>query len=468
MSKQDIKDKKDANTKKQEEKKKKKQLKIEAKTREKEIAAIKQIENRALRENWYKLDNAALIYPAIKSSDWNSVFRFSAEFKENIIVEKLQKAFDLTLKRFPIFNVCLRNGLFWHYFQPCVSKNLVEEEKAYPCRPFDINSRKALCRVLYYNKKISFESFHSLTDGYGASKFFNTMLVCYSELCGNKIPINQKNQLNLNVYDLFKEEEEGEDAFRRFASRDKTGSRKEHKAYAVVGNLEAPHILKIIKGVASVSKVKEVAKSFNATVNEFLSAVYINSILMQKKRSRVNKNPVKLSVPVNLRKRFTSETVRNFSAYYNLELPVDMENITFVDLINLVKQQKSEFDDEFLLKFLSSNVKSERNFFVRILPLVLKDFMLKIIYKFVGENLFTSTLTNLGVVSLPEALSKNLSSYYVCLGATKLNKFNLAVISHDDTMELCFSSRLKSTQIMQDFFSKLVDFGIDITVETNM
>lgn len=445
-------------------KKLKKELSKQAKQRKKEAAYIKRLENRAFRENWYKLDNAATIYPAICSSNWNYVFRVSAELKKNIDKDKLQQALDLTVKRYPIFNVCIRNGLFWHYFQPVAGTPLVEEEKEYPCQPFNVNKKQALIRVLYYNNKICFEIFHALTDGYGATVFFNTLLTCYLELCGNKIAISDK---RFNVQDNFVEEE-GEDAFRQYARFDKTKSRKEHKAFAVEGELMPPSVLKIIKGTASVAKVKEVAKTFDATVNEFLSAIYINSMLMQKKRSKSSKLPVKLSVPVNLRRHFETRTLKNFSAYYNLELPLDKEDVDFATLIKIIQQQKATFNDEFLLRFLSSNVKSERNFFVRIMPLSIKDFVLKMVYNFLGEVLYTSTISNIGVIDLPDNVAKHIESYYVSLGSTKLNRFNLAVVSLNDKMEMCFTSRLKSNQIMQDFFTQLASFGIDVEVETNM
>ena len=83
--------------KKQEAQQLKKQLKQQAKQREKELAKIHKIEMRALRENWYKLDNSAMIYPAIGSSHFNSVFRISAELKQNINPQILQRYFFINI-----------------------------------------------------------------------------------------------------------------------------------------------------------------------------------------------------------------------------------------------------------------------------------------------------------------------------------------------------------------------------------
>lgn len=449
--------------KKQEAQQLKKQLKQQAKQREKELAKIHNIEMRALRENWYKLDNSAMIYPAIGSSHFNSVFRISAELKQNINPQILQQTLEQTIKRFPIFNVSLANGLFWHYFQPLTQLPKIEEEYAYPCRPFVFNKNNPIFRVLYFKNKICFETFHSLTDGFGASQFFNCLIATYLKNIGIKITDNTD---ILSVNDKANEEE-GEDAFRLYADKTMSRSRKEKKAYDVKEPVNPMSVLQIIKGTASVSKVKEVAKKYNATINEFLSAVYMLAMLKNKKKYKRNNNPIKLSVPVNLRRYFPSKTLKNFSAVFNLELPVDKENSTLEQIIEIVKQQSKQIDTEYLLKFISKNVKSETNFFVRIMPLAVKDFVLKLVYSFVGEVLFTSTISNLGVIKLPNEIEEQLLSYYVCIGATKVNRFNLAVISHGDTMEMCFSNRLKSTQIMKDFFSTLSSLGINIIIESN-
>ena len=116
---QEIRDKKEKN-KKSKKVKKTKQEKIEIKEAKRQLAEaerIKRIQAQNIRENWLKLDNAAMIYPAIGSSQWNSVFRLSVILKDKVDKEKLQQALDDSLVRYPFFNVSLRNGLFWHYFQ---------------------------------------------------------------------------------------------------------------------------------------------------------------------------------------------------------------------------------------------------------------------------------------------------------------------------------------------------------------
>ena len=130
-------------------------------------------------ENWLKIDNAGLIYPSASSEKWNNVFRVSAYLKEDVDPKVLQQALNIVILRFPNLDVAIRRGFFWYYFQSLNEYPKVQEEKTYPCRRMELNSKKHLFRVLYYKNKISFETFHSLTDGNGAINFLNCLICAW-------------------------------------------------------------------------------------------------------------------------------------------------------------------------------------------------------------------------------------------------------------------------------------------------
>ena len=65
---------------------------------------------------WLKLDNAALIYPALLSKKIAAMFRLSVSLKENIDLNTLNMALINIMNRFPTFNFQLKEGLFWCYF----------------------------------------------------------------------------------------------------------------------------------------------------------------------------------------------------------------------------------------------------------------------------------------------------------------------------------------------------------------
>ena len=69
------------------------------------------------QRQWYKLDNAAKVFPGQDSSSWSNVFRMSATLTEKVDPELLRKAVEMILPRFPSFDVRIKNGFFWHYLE---------------------------------------------------------------------------------------------------------------------------------------------------------------------------------------------------------------------------------------------------------------------------------------------------------------------------------------------------------------
>ena len=66
---------------------------------------------------WMRLDNAAKIYPAARRNNWSNVYRLSFTLKEEVDPAVLQRALDVTVKRFPSIAARLRRGLFWYYLE---------------------------------------------------------------------------------------------------------------------------------------------------------------------------------------------------------------------------------------------------------------------------------------------------------------------------------------------------------------
>ncbi|MGN1227062.1 MAG: hypothetical protein ACI4TX_00295 [Christensenellales bacterium] len=456
---------KNASNKKDKKKDKKQEHSKDVIKREKSIRKQKAQELGEIRERWYKLDNSALIYPAICNDEWNSVFRISAIMKEPVNKDKLQEALDLTIDRFPFFNVSLKEGLFWHYFQALTEKPKVQEEIENPCRPFIFKKNAHILRVLYYNTKISFEIFHSLSDGYGAIQFFNVLIITYLELMG--IEVKDKSDFGYNAYDK-PTSEEGEDSFKRYYKKSTIRSRTEKKAYAIEDEYLGNEQLRVFNGTTSVKAVKEIAKKYNATLNEFLASVYLCTLLEHKRLyGKGSKKPVKLSIPVNIRRHLPSKTMRNFALVLNIEIPLDKEDAPFEEIIEIVKNEMLNLTEDYVYGFIGKNVQSEKNFFVRIIPLFIKKPIMRLVYSQVGEILFTSTLTNVGLNKLPNAVIENVESYQCVLGATKLNRLNLAVISVGDTLCITLSSRLKENTLARDFFKRLASFDLNINIQSN-
>ena len=84
-------------------------------------------------KRWYKLDNAAKIFPPTTDQYDTKTFRFCVALKEDIDKEILLKALTETLKDYPIFHSTLRKGFFWYYLEESDIKPEVTEDDRIPC-----------------------------------------------------------------------------------------------------------------------------------------------------------------------------------------------------------------------------------------------------------------------------------------------------------------------------------------------
>ena len=412
---------------------------------------------------WFKLDNAATVYPAARRRAWCSVYRFSFIFKEDIEPEILKQALKDIAPRFPSYMVQIKNGLFWYYLKRVDNLDVIEEEDYYPCRYIQIgNSTKPLFRVLYYKKRLAVEVFHSVADGGASLLFIKTLAARYLTLKGVKITNNGE------FVDIDEEPKkyELEDSFQKNYVKQKGVSRKEDTAYCYKPPV-IKNYFKVIHGIVPVEDLKTVSKSMNMTITEFLMVTYLYSFYVN--APSPVKKPIKISIPVSLRPRFDSKTLRNFSLFTNVGFnPKGRTDITFNEIYSMVKGKMEEgLQTDELQKVLSKNVSDASNPFVRYAPNVLKRQVLKFAFDHMGENKFTSAMTNLGIVKLPAEMQEHIERAECLLGVSPTKKLLCAIISYNGFINISFTSDSKKTDVQKTFFRVLSEKGVRVRVESN-
>ena len=238
---------------------------------------------------WYRLDNAAKIFPPSKNKYDSKIFRFSVSLKEEIDKNILEQALIKTLEEYPIFKSILKRGLFWYYLEESDINVSVEEEHIRPCSEFTSN---ALFQVTYYKKRINLEVNHALTDGTGTLMFLKSLVAYYLD-----IKYKLKNKEIINIAST---KESSLDSFRKF----KTGKIRKALssrgvAYQIKDEKYVENNLKIIEGIANVNDLLNLAKKYNVTLTVFLTSVLIKSI-GETMNIKSRKRPIVIVVPVNL------------------------------------------------------------------------------------------------------------------------------------------------------------------------
>lgn len=102
-----------------------------------------------------------------------------------------------------------------------------------------------------------------------------------------------------------------------------------------------------------------------------MTAVLIKAIYQENYKKYNGKKPIKVCIPVNLKKYFKSTTISNFFSYITLE--TNFKNEEFEDFDNIIEFVKNDFKskltEEEVTKTMSANVKWGNNIFVKLIPL---------------------------------------------------------------------------------------------------
>lgn len=423
--------------------------------------------NDPVNAGWMKLDNAALIYPAARNRNWTALFRLSAELTERIDPDVLRAALASTLRRFPTFRKRLRRGLFWTYLEEINEPAEPQEDVANPCVRMDLKQNGGyMFRVRYHENRIAVEIFHVLTDGTGGLCFLKTLTAEYLRLrYGAEIPRGG------DVLDCEEppRAEELEDSFTRYA-RNESLSREEHPAYCVQGT-SSPHFMHIITGETPTDALRAKAAEYKVSVGEFITAVLICSIADiqgREKSRRKRRLPVKINVPVNLRQFYPSATLRNFSSYVNPGIEPRFGSYTFEETLAAVKHfMGSELTEKRMNARFAANVKSQRNYAIRMTPLPLKHMVMKGAFVTKGDRYSSSSVSNLGRAELPDEMRRYVSRLDFMLGPLYRNPVTCACISYNGRTAMTFTRTIDESNVERGFFTRLVRLGLPCRIESN-
>lgn len=439
---------------------------------EQRLLRLRQKENQkqsgASAADWFRLDNAAKIYPPARSRYWSPMFRLSAELSEELDTELLKTALEHTLARLPSFSCRLRKGMFWYYLEHIEGAPEILPDVSNPMTYFNVKENKGfLFRVRCCGSRLAVEFFHAVTDGSGGMTFLLTMISEYLRLryevkipaCGHV----------LSCGDMPKREEY-EDSFLKYA-RKETLRRGERAAYQPRGAAMAPFEVSYIYGNVPTERLRSEAKKHDATVGEFVTAVLLQiaAKLQAGERSRAKRRlPVKVSVPVDLRRFYPTKTLRNFSSYINLGIETRLGSYSFDEILVQVKGvMKSQITEKQLNARFSGNVAAERLLPLRATPLFIKDPLMKLVYNLQGDRYSSLTFSNLGRIDVPDELRGYVKQLDFALGPANRKRCACTCVSYAGNSRFVFTRTFESPAIEREFFCTLVKRGIPVKVESN-
>lgn len=418
--------------------------------------------------HWVRLDNAAKIYPAARRKNWSNVYRQSVTLYEEVDMQILKCALDVTIVRFPSIAARLRKGVFWYYLQQLEHAPDIREEQSCPLVFMSKEEmRKCAFRVIVYHERIAVEFFHSLTDGTGALTFLKSLTAEYLE---------QKHGISIPFEDGVLDRrqapfaEELEDSFLKYAGP-VPASRKDTNAWRISGEPEPDGFLNLTCFQLPVKEVVALSHQRKVSVTVLLSAAMMQALLkLQEEKVPVlrRRKRIKLLIPVNLRQLFPSTTLRNFAMYTIPELDPRLGEYSFDEICSLIQHKMgAEVTAKHMSSVIATNVNDERNPLVRLIPLPVKNMVMKAIFDTVGERKSCLSFSNLGLVRVPDSMDRYIKRMDFILGVQAAAPYNCGMLSYRDTIYINFIRNTREAELERHFFAVLQEMGLPVTVESN-
>jgi hypothetical protein len=116
---------------------------------------------------------------------------------------------------------------------------------------------------------------------------------------------------------------------------------------------------------------------------------------------------------------------------------------------------------------IESNVKSERSVMVKVMPLFIKNIVMKAVFDTVGERKSFLSVSNLGAVKLPAEMTEYVQRMDFILGVQATAPYNCGILSYGDTMYMNFIRSIREPELEKAVGDVLRELGVVFQVEGN-
>lgn len=447
------------------------------------------------RRNWVRLDNASNIFLAAMNSQDTKVFRLSAEMEETVDPDFLQQALEVTYANYRLYHSVLRRGIFWYYLEESELRPQVKLDTNPTCEAlYHFDRKELLFRIVYWKKRISLEVFHALSDGTGALWFFQDLVQEYVHLRypetrpeSSASPRDYSHQrlVEDSFARYFRKNDattftkSAQSAIRSLSEYGKLAGRKASsllmpvadpnesgkKVYRVKGTKTPDNRPRVVEMEMPVRDALKESKRYQTSLTIYLTALFMEAIRRSAPQFTGNET-LAVSVPVNLRQFFPSDSARNFFSVTRLEYTYGKEPAgdTVETICRRLREQfEPQLTKESLEGWLSRLIAFEYNPMARVVIRPVKDLALKWMNYRNNRNL-TMAISNLGRVSFAPSVDAHVQQVYFHTVAVRPQ---FCAISHGDVLTVSFTSPFVETDIYREFAWMLRDAGVPVTLAVN-
>jgi hypothetical protein len=235
------------------------------------------------------------------------------------------------------------------------------------------------------------------------------------------------------------------------------------KAYHIEGEPDENFEPHMVEGTVSSSTMLRIAHDYNTTIGILCVAVYIKAAI-KSMSIRQKSKPVVVSVPVNLRQFFRSDTARNFFGvinivYYAKDYDGKLESIT----VSVKEQFEKQLQPDNIGKTMNSYASLEHNMVIRMFPLFIKDPCIRF-FDIMAKRGVTSTISNLGQIKMPDELVPYINKFSAFMTASNQQ---ICLSSFGDNLVFGEASPNRTHPVLLNFFRELTSMGLNVELSTN-
>ncbi len=414
-----------------------------------------------MAKDWFPLDHAATLYPGVISGATTGVYRVAANLETPPSPEAVKRAAERAAELCPFFRVRVRDGLFWHFLERTDASPAVREEDEAPCRPFRADrDGELLWRVLLRDGRVSLEMSHILADGHGALELLRLILLFLH--CENPT----EEQLALPPLS-----EAAADAYRaRSRELASAGSavRRLPKAWRWPGGRLPRGMVRFTRIALDAGKFLAIAREKGVSLGEWTAALVLETLLKEQEALRERRRPVRLLVPVDIRGMLSSRTMRN--AFLTVAVGIDpkLGPWSFDEILNEVHHtMRLRRARPHIAPVLTSSLKAQSNPFLRPIPSLFKDRILRLVHRNRASKRYTALLSNLGDVKWDFDGAEGIRDLEMVPNPNPVAGLQLGLVGWRGRLVLGCASLLPAPWFERDLMRALQRYETHLEVEAN-
>ncbi len=410
----------------------------------------------------FEVDNAAQIFVAINSFKETTMSRIALTLDRKIDKRILQQALNDTMQRFPYYQVYLRKRFFKYVFEHTDDKPEVEQDTKWTNRYVDFEKDHFPFRVKTQGATIALELSHVISDGYGTLVFLLSLTARYLHL--NGISVEESPFIKYPDDEIV--EGEWKCGFRQTFTGKGPPQKLQKPAYIPSGEMISVEKYYSTRIIMDLKQIRTLARNMNVTLNVYIAAIYTAAI--QKlffddiKHQIANPNrPIRIQIPVNLRRYYPTVTMRNFSYLYSPVFYIKGSPRSFQEIVHIIADDiRHERHTKSIEHQIARNLRAENNFFFKILPRPLKTSLFKLFYHIFARSLFSGVITNLGNISLPPSMEEHIKSFDILPCNSPVPGRNTALFSYKGKLEMNIGSSVNDLRLENAVTEILTELNI--------